>query len=167
MESGISREFAAKRVAVLAETILWGNAHFELRNGLAVASNKKAYTVKNLQYAAALMEATAEKRTVELTDNQAVARANEILERVLTETETSGKPPSAFPRFFGGQTPRSLGRLATDQVLPVLAFLSTARSRLRVSEEAIRCIDRCILSIVREYVEVSKTPFHVQEGAGR
>jgi hypothetical protein len=72
-----------RRLAVLAEAIIWGNAYFNPKTGLAVASNGKAYTVSNLHYAASLLEAVSEGRDIELDKEDARTRATAILSKIL------------------------------------------------------------------------------------
>ncbi len=133
----------AQRSTVLIDTILWGNSHFDAKVGLAVSTNGKAYAVKNLQYAAALLEAHAEGREVQVRDVE--SRAERILQTLLRDVRTGAEGRAGglhLPRWVGDDAPTLPMLVVVDQVLPVLAFLVARGDVLNITRESQQAIDR-------------------------
>jgi pimeloyl-ACP methyl ester carboxylesterase len=163
MRISVRQQMNDKRLAVLSQAIIWGNAYFHQKTGLAVASNGKAYTASNLHYAASLLEAVTEGRDVELGQEDARARAMAILIKILkpiaperiSKRVSRSKRGVFVPRIYGSRTAR-LGelRIAAD-VASVLVFLNQHRHRLGLTGAAAAQVKHALMGIVQTQVQAS------------
>lgn len=166
MRISVRQQMNDQRLAVLSRMIIWGNACFQSKIGLAVASNRAAYTVSNLHYAASLLEALSEGHDIELADSHARVRANAILIKILkpialepkSKRRVRSKRGIFIPRIFGSRTAR-LGelRIAAD-VASVLVYLNQHSNRLGLTTAAAAQVKRALAAIVQTQVQASATP---------
>lgn len=146
---------ANTRLEVLIETIVWGNSHFQPRKGLAVASDGNAYTIKNLQYAAALLEATAEHRDVQLDPKTAVKRAVQILPRVLGRMKPAGSRHAGsfrLARHGGSSSPFLSDRELDGEVLAVVAHLERLLPQFSVPKAVAALNTRALTALAKRFV---------------
>ena len=141
----------AKRLDVLCNSIRWGNAHFRPDAGLAFASDGRAYTIENVRYAAALLEATSEARDIQIDHKQAIRRANTVLEKLLAVPSPSvGRGIVIFRRFHASDAEPLLPFTLKQELLPILVFLEENRSRLKLSPHVGKAVEESLGSLVEQ-----------------
>ncbi len=116
----VEQQIEAIRLDALGNAIAWGNAHYSPRLKSARAANGRVYTIANLQYAAALLEAVSEGRDVGITRQEAISRGNAILAKVLDHL-AAGRAR----RFLAASAPALPDQHVKVQIAGILAFLHT------------------------------------------
>jgi hypothetical protein len=122
-----------RRRFLAAWTILWGNRHFDIKTALVPSADGNNYTVRNIQYAAALLDALADKLEIGLEVSAARQRATSIVERVLHD--------EAFLRRHIGRGARPLTQFSgANEMLAVLIYLQDHFDRLSLDRKLERSL---------------------------
>ncbi len=149
----------SRRRMVLANAILWGNAHYDDAAGLALAADRHGHTIGNVRYAAALIEATAEALDVGFAADAARTRAAGILTRLLSNV----RDERSVPRYLARHAPLLPVRIACDRVLWPLAYLADHRERLGVTAEVIATIEPVVSALQRAHERLAEAGRRGQE----
>lgn len=116
----VEQQIEVIRLDALANAIAWGNAHYSPRLKTARTANGRVYTIPNLQYAAALLEAVSEGRDVGIQRQEAISRGHAILAKILDHL-AAGRAR----RFLAASAPALPDQHVKIQVAGILAFLYT------------------------------------------
>jgi pimeloyl-ACP methyl ester carboxylesterase len=119
----IQRRTTDRRHFLTAWTILWGNRYFHAKAGLALSADGNGYTVRNAQYAAALLDALAEQLNVGVDPKEALQRANSILLHLV-------RADSFLKRHTGLQARPITPGSGANELLGVIAYLTHNFGRL-------------------------------------
>jgi hypothetical protein len=149
MKASFPNIMEKQRLIVLSRSILWGHKHFDSNLGLGFASNGLAYTVPNLRYGAALLEAVHDQREIELSASEAVNRANTVIATVLRSRN------GGFLRWVGSSALELPTRLLANHVLPVLVFLDRHDDAMRLTHETKEAVRESLFKILRKLSEGS------------